>query len=79
VAGVVLVALQLIVPAVTSGTGLDASTGPGWGRALAHLGVGALAELLRSQRRQLPAYLRVAAAVLVLIAVAAVLWFSWWR
>jgi len=76
--GIGLVVAQLIAPRV-GGTGLDAADGPGWDRALAALGVGAGGEVLGAMRRRLPVAARATVAIVVLVAIGALLWFTWWR
>lgn len=78
VVGVVLLAAQLIAPR-TSGSGLEASTGPGWDRVVATLAVAAVGETLRAVRRRLPGAARAAGAVAMIAGVLVVLWFTWWR
>ncbi len=78
VAGIVLLAAQLVAPR-TGGTGLDAATGPGWSTVLATLAVAVVGESLRLLRRRLPAAARMVSAAAVIIGVLVLLWFSWWR
>ncbi|MDQ6658811.1 MAG: hypothetical protein M3Z00_11410 [Actinomycetota bacterium] len=72
--GVVLLVLQLLTPHL-----IDGADGPGWGRVLAHLLVGVAAEGARGARRTFPVPARVAVGVLTVLAVLAVLVFTWWR
>ncbi|MDQ2847592.1 MAG: hypothetical protein M3Y77_14865 [Actinomycetota bacterium] len=72
--GVVLLVLQLLTPRL-----IDGAHGPGWGPVLAHLLVGGLAEGARGARRRIAVPARVAVAVLTILAVLAVLVFTWWR
>lgn len=75
VLGVALLVLALVAP---SGSGLQATTGPGWPRVVWHLAVGALAELGTQLVRRRAWPLRVAVAGAVIVAVLAVLAFAWW-
>lgn len=74
-----LVVLQLIAGDLAPGAGLAAATGPTWLRALAQLAVGAAGEGLVWARRRLSRGARVWGAVVVIVAAAATLWFTWWR
>lgn len=78
VLGVALVVLQVLAPRVAPGTGLAAPSGPGWGRAVAQLGVGAAGELAVLARRWVPRPVRAVLAVGVIVAAGAVLWWAWW-
>lgn len=73
-AGVVLLLLQLLAPAV-----IDDAVGPGWGVVAAHLLVGAAAESARALRRRLPVPARALVAGVTVLAVLAVLLLCWWR
>jgi len=76
--GIGLVVAQLLAPRL-GGTGLEAAVGPGWDRALAAVGVGLFGEGFRVLRRRLPAGARAFIAIVVLLGVGALLWFTWWR
>jgi hypothetical protein len=76
--GVGLVVAQLLAPRL-GGDGLEAATGPGWGRASAALVVGVVGEVLRALRRRWATSVRAVAAIVVIVAVVALLWFTWWR
>lgn len=77
--GVALLVMQLLAPSALGGTGLARATGPGWGSVAAHLAVGLGGEALVLCRNRLPDVARACADVAVLLAVAATLWFAWWR
>lgn len=77
--GIALLAAQLLAPSVLDDTGLARATGPGWGRVVAHLAVGAAGEIVVLCRGRLPVAARVCADIAVLLAVIAILWFAWWR
>jgi hypothetical protein len=76
--GLVLSVAQVLAPRL-GGTGLEAAVGPGWDRAVATLAVGVVGELLRALRRRLAVAARAAVAVVVLLGIGALLWFTWWR
>jgi len=77
--GVALLVLKFVVPAVRTGSGLDESYGPGTGQIIAHLLVGAVGESTRLlRRRPVSPAVRTGAAAAVIVAVLAVLWWSWW-
>ena len=78
VLGVGLVVAQVVAPRM-GGTGLDATNGPGWDRALATVATGVIGEVLRGVRRRLPNGVRLIAVVAMSVAIAALLWFTWWR
>ena len=73
-----LLAAQVIAPR-TGGSGLEASTGPGWDRVVATLAVAAVGETLRAVRRRLPPAARLVGAIAVIVGVLVLLWFTWWR
>lgn len=79
VVGLALIVLQFLAPELAPGSGLTAASGPGWGRAVAQLGVGIVGELLVWARPRLSHGVRVWCAVMVLAAAAAVLWLCWWQ
>ncbi|WP_353647624.1 hypothetical protein ABLG96_12010 [Nakamurella sp. A5-74] len=72
-AGLVLLVLQFVAPALVT-----AGRGPGWSAVAVHLGVGAVAELLRAVRGRLGPPARWAAATLVIAAAIGVLFLVWW-
>lgn len=72
-AGVALVALELLAPHI-----IDGASGPGWGVALAHLGVGVCGEVLRANRFRVSAVVRTFAAAAVLAIALAVIAGCWW-
>ena len=75
-------ALAVLIPlahVLAPGTGLAAAAGPRPDRVLVQVGVGLVGELAHFGRRRLPVVLRTVAAVLVIVAVLAALWFAWWR
>lgn len=76
--GLGLVAVMLVLPAPGT-TAFDATTGPGWSRAVAHLAVGIAGEAAGqfARRRSWPT--RVTLAVVTVVAVSVVLTLSWWR
>lgn len=78
VIGVALIVLQLVAADIAPGTGLAAASGPGWGRALGQLAVGLVGEVVVALRKRLGHASRTYLAVGVMVAVAAVLWLSWW-
>lgn len=77
--GLALIVLQFAAPELAPGTGQAAAAGPTMSRALAQLGVGLAGESAVWARRRLSRGPRVWAAVAVLVAAGAVLWFCWWR
>ncbi len=78
VLGLTLVALMIVVPRVRTGTGIDASTGPGWARSVWHLAVGVLSEVALAVGRRRRWSIRVATAGLVVASALAVLTVAWW-
>lgn len=82
-AGVLLVGLLLLVaallaPTLLSTAELGPADGPGWGRVIAHLGVGVAGELVVRFRRYWPAAGRVGADCAVILAAVVLLWWAWW-
>jgi hypothetical protein len=71
--GVVLLVLQVVGPQV-----VDGADGPGWGRVICHLLVGAAGEGGRAARRRLPLPARAAVAGVTVLAVLMVLVLTWW-
>lgn len=71
--GVVLLVLQVVAPQV-----VDGADGPGWGRAICHLLVGAAGEGGRAVRRRFSLPVRAAVAGVTVLAVLVVLVITWW-
>lgn len=71
--GVILLVLQVVAPQV-----VDGADGPGWGRAICHLLVGAAGECGRGARRRFPLPVRAAVAGATVLAVLVVLAVQWW-
>lgn len=78
VIGLTLVVLQVFAADIAPGTGPAAASGPGWGRTVGQLGVGAAGELAVALRRRLGHASRTYLAVGVIVAAGVVLWLSWW-
>lgn len=78
VLGVALLVAMLVVPSAGSGA-WNETTGPGWSRVAAHLGVGLAGETAGQLTRRASPGLRIAVAIATVVAVLAVLALSWWR
>jgi CO/xanthine dehydrogenase Mo-binding subunit len=57
--------------------GLGPADGPGWGRVLAHLGVGVVGELVVRLRGGWPMATRIGADAAVTVAVLVLIWWAW--
>ena len=77
--GLVLAASAVFAPHLVPGSGLSAAAGPRPDRVLVPVVVGLASELLHWRRARLPRAVRVATAVLTMLAVLAALWWGWWR
>lgn len=77
--GVVLAVLRFAAPTFIHDPGLSTANGPATGRIVAQLVVGSLGELLHVTRARLAVGARPVAAAIVILAVVATLWWSWWR
>ncbi len=78
VLGVVLLVAQLAAPILWDGAELGSATGPGWASVAAHVGVGAVGELIVLLRRGWPVPVRAAADLTVVAAALAVMVLLWW-
>jgi hypothetical protein len=78
VLGVVLLTAMVVLPSAGNGA-WNETTGPGWGRVAAHLGVGLAGGTGGRLARRASPGLRIAVAVATVVAVLAVLALSWWR
>ncbi len=78
VLGLGLLVAMLVLPSAGVAA-YDSTTGPGWGRVVAHLAVGVAGEVAGQLARRRPRPVRIAVAAVTVVAVLAVLALSWWR
>jgi len=77
VVGVVLLLALLVAPAALAAAGLGPADGPGWGGVVAHLVVGGAGEVVVRRRERWPVPAVLAADLVVVLAVAGVIWWAW--
>jgi hypothetical protein len=75
--GVLLMVAALVAPGLLAAAGLGPADGPGWGRVLAHLGVGVVGELVVRLRGGWPMATRIGADAAVTVAVLVLIWWAW--
>lgn len=77
--GVGLIALQLLKGGIAPGAGRAVAAGPTWGRALLHVTVGLMGEMVVWLRPHVGTAARVWMSAAILVAAAVVLWVCWWQ
>lgn len=77
--GVALALAQVMAPSLWPGPGLAAGTGPGWGRVILHLVVGAGGEAIRFARRWSGGAVRALLASATILASLVTMWIAWWN